>query len=205
MMTIRIGRAGEPGLGASALDGMFRLRAEVFAGRLGWDVQVRDGREHDWFDVLGPRYVLLQEPGGQRVLGCCRLLPASGPNMLRDVFPELLDGAPPPAGDDVCEVSRFAVSQALTRPGQRFSAVPASLVAAALHGASASGAKRMVGVTSAAFERMLRGLGLRLQRLGRPRRIGEVMSLAFELPLDAGNLRCVEACLPLPQSAAQAA
>jgi acyl homoserine lactone synthase len=205
MITIRMGRAGEPGMGAGVLDRMFRLRAEVFAGRLGWDVQVRDGREHDWFDVLGPRYVLLQDPVAQRVLGCCRLLPTLGPNMLRDVFPELLDGDPAPQGEEVCEVSRFAVAQDCTRPGQGFSAAPAALVAAALHGARAAGARRMVGVTSAAFERMLRGLGLELQRLGRPRRIGEVMSLAFDLPLDAGNLQRVSVHLPQLEEAPRAA
>lgn len=205
MIAIRIGRAGEPGMGAAMLDGMFRLRAEVFSGRLGWDVRVDDGREHDGFDLLRPRYVLLQDLDDRRVLGCCRLLPANGPNMLRDVFPELLDGAPAPVGEDLCEVSRFAVCQRCTQPGQGFSAVPAALVAAALQGAHASGARRMVGVTSAAFERMLRGLGLRMQRLGRPRRLGEVMSLAFELPLDAENLRCVAAHLPRALETSRAA
>jgi acyl homoserine lactone synthase len=196
MITIRMGRAGESGMGVGVLDRMFRLRAEVFAGRLGWAVQVRDGREHDWFDVLGPRYLLLQHGQAGRVLGCCRLLPTTGPNMLRDVFPELLDGAPAPSGEEVLEVSRFAVDQDCTRPGLGFSVVPAALVAAALHGARKAGARRLVGVTSLAFERMLRGLGLRVQRLGRPRRIGEVMSLAFELPLDAANLACTEHRLP---------
>jgi N-acyl-L-homoserine lactone synthetase len=62
------------------------------------------------------------------------------------------------------------------------------MVAAALELGASQGARALVGVTSAAFERMLLGMGLVLRRLGRPRRIGRVTSLAFELPLDAGNL-----------------
>ena len=93
-------RAGDCGLGAPLLDSMYRLRAQVFRQRLGWDVRVEDGREHDWFDLIGP-YYLVAHDGAQNALGCCRLLPSVGPNMLRDVFPSLLDGGPVP---DTCYV-----------------------------------------------------------------------------------------------------
>ena len=33
-------------------DEMFRMRAEVFSGRLGWDVKVEKGREIDRFDSV---------------------------------------------------------------------------------------------------------------------------------------------------------
>ncbi|HQS48143.1 MAG: hypothetical protein B7Y12_08135 [Rhizobiales bacterium 24-66-13] len=41
------------------LDGMHRLRARVFGERLGWDVDVRNGREMDDFDGCQPTYILV--------------------------------------------------------------------------------------------------------------------------------------------------
>lgn len=35
-----------------------KLRAEVFSGRLGWEVDVRDGIEQDHFDTLDATYIL---------------------------------------------------------------------------------------------------------------------------------------------------
>jgi len=205
MIEISIARAGEGALQAPLMDSMFRLRTEVFSERLGWDVRVEHGREHDWFDLIGPRYLVAHTlDAAPRALACCRLLPANGPNMLRDVFSELLDGAPAPAGCDVLEVSRFAVTGTCTEPGMGFSEVPAALVAATLQQSAALGARALVGVTSAAFERMLLGMGLELVRLGRARRIGRVMSLAFSLPLHASNLRTA-AAFGLPPALGRAA
>lgn len=205
MYQIHCGRAGEAGMGAARLDAMFRLRAEVFHQRLGWEVAVSQGREVDWFDAVGPRYVVLDGCGGSPgALGCARLLPAEGPNMLRDVFGFLLDGRPCPQGPDLLEVSRFALSDAAGRGCYGFREAAATLVAAVLDEAADAGAGALVGVTSAGFERLLRGLGLRVSRLGRVRRIGSVASLAFELPLDAGNLAAVarhRAPRPLPVAA----
>lgn len=200
MIEISIARAGEGALSAALMDSMFRLRTEVFCERLGWEVRVEQGREHDWFDLIGPRYLVAHtgaSPG--RAIGCCRLLPSLGPNMLRDVFPQLLDGRSAPAAPEILEVSRFAVSDTCTAGGAGFSAVPARMVSAVLQDSARRGAEALVGVTSAAFERMLLGLGIELRRLGRPQRIGRVMSLAFELPLHAANLRAVSDFWTPPQ------
>src|SRR3546814_13625445 len=48
-------------------------------------------------------------PFRSRVVGTWRMLPTTGPYMLRDVFPQLLDGLPPPCGPRIWEGSRFAV------------------------------------------------------------------------------------------------
>jgi acyl homoserine lactone synthase len=205
MIEISMARAGEGALQAHLMDSMFRLRTEVFHQRLGWDVRVDNGREHDWFDLIGPRYLVAHSRGSQpQALGCCRLLPASGPNMLRDVFPQLLDGAAAPAASDQWEVSRFAVSEHCTEGGFGFSDVPAAMVAAVVESAAQHSISALVGVTSAAFERMLLGLGLDVRRLGRARRIGRVMSLAFELPIHADNLQAIGR-YALPTPALQAA
>src|SRR5271154_3476824 len=57
------------------LDEMFRLRAHVFHGRLGWDVGVANGMERDRFDDLMPVYVI--DVDGRTVRGSLRLLPTT--------------------------------------------------------------------------------------------------------------------------------
>jgi acyl homoserine lactone synthase len=73
----------------SLVDAMHRSRAEIFGSRLGWDVEVVDGRERDRFDDCNPLYVICTDDDGN-YRGSLRLLPTTGPNMLRDVFPQLL-------------------------------------------------------------------------------------------------------------------
>lgn len=187
MTPIIIARAGEQGLGASLLDSMYRLRSEIFHHRLGWEVHVDNGREHDWFDLIGPHYVVAHD-GASNALGCCRLLPTVGPNMLRDIFPFLLDGAKPPSSSAVWDVSRFAVSGECAGDGFGFGAVPAGMLIEMFRFAGTHGIEDLVGVTSAPVERMLRHLGLRVERMGVARRIGRVMSLAFRMPVEENLL-----------------
>ncbi len=189
MAAIITARAGENGLGAPLLDSMYRLRSDVFHHRLGWDVRIEDGREHDWFDLIGAHYVVAHD-GHSRALGCCRLLPTSGPYMLRDIFPELLDGAPAPGSASIWEVSRFALCDERSQGGYGFGGISSSIIAEIFRFIATQGAESLVGVTSAPFERMLRHMGLQVERLGRPRRIGDVMSLAFRMPV-VENLRIV--------------
>mgnify|MGYP000210948522 CR=1 FL=1 len=184
--SITIDRAGQGQLDAARLDGMFRLRHSVFSGRLGWEVRSENEREHDWFDVMGPYYAVASDPSvSARVVGCWRLLPTLGPNMLRDIFPQLLDGAPAPAHEKTWEISRFAIDKDYAGGGCGFSELPADMLRAMLRFAVARGFDSIVGVTSIAIERMLVSLGFKVQRLGRPQRIGNVTSLAFRLPVDA--------------------
>ncbi|WP_420801327.1 acyl-homoserine-lactone synthase [Pinisolibacter aquiterrae] len=66
MRAVEIER-GEYGRAADLLDQMFRLRARVFAGRLGWDVAVEEGREVDGHDDVGPTYVLAMDARGTAI------------------------------------------------------------------------------------------------------------------------------------------
>ena len=58
------------------------------------------------------------------------------------------------------------------------------MLRAMLRFAAMRGLESIVGVTSVAIERMAISLGFKMERLGRPRRIGNVTSLAFRLPVD---------------------
>lgn len=74
------------------MDTMFRDRAEQFAVRLGWDVEVDDrGYEHDEYDALDPLYVIWELPDGTHG-GSMRFLPTVGRTMINDHFRSLTDG-----------------------------------------------------------------------------------------------------------------
>ena len=49
------------------LDEMFKLRARVFGDRLGWEVNIQDGREFDQFDSLNPAHVVSINDEGEVV------------------------------------------------------------------------------------------------------------------------------------------
>src|SRR5258708_28869422 len=92
----------------SNLHQMHRIRKAVFKDRLGWDVTVCGELEVDEYDALGPSYLLSIDRDGT-LNGCVRLLPTTGPNMLRDIFPSFVTKAAVPRGERVWEASRFAV------------------------------------------------------------------------------------------------
>lgn len=93
---------------ADELIEMHRLRYRVFKERLNWNVRTEGGLERDEFDDLSPTYILALDDQGL-VAGSWRLLPTTGPTMLADVFPQLLDGQPMPTASHIWECSRFAL------------------------------------------------------------------------------------------------
>lgn len=112
---IEITQAGQAGK-TSLLFDMHRLRTRVFKENLCWDVQVtEDGLEVDQFDLPDAAYLLALNDD-KRVIGTWRLLPTSGPTMIRDLWPQFLESLPMPQKDTVWEVSRFAINPVATDP-----------------------------------------------------------------------------------------
>lgn len=178
--------------------GMFRLRYDTFFTRLGWDVQTHDGMETDEFDRVDRVHYIVAKSGGPGLDACWRLLPTLGPNMLRDVFPELLHGLPAPAAGDVWELSRFAIDSHRTSGADNagnhqigFGELSVALMAEAARFAQANGIARYVTVTTAAIERMMKGLGLHIHRLGPPVRIGSVLTVACFIEVDEVTLQAI--------------
>lgn len=174
------------------LNGMHRLRYEIFSQKLGWDVQVQDEMERDVFDeVPEVAYMVAKSPEGS-IDACWRLLPTLGPNMLRDTFPELLHGQPAPASADCWELSRFAV--ATDRAGTSNASVgpvSRSLMAESVAFALANGIARYVTVTTPVMERMLKHAGIRISRLGPPIRIGIASAVACFIEVDEQTMQAV--------------
>lgn len=178
---------------------MHRLRAEVFSDRLGWDVKVTDdGLEVDEFDALpSARYIVAEAPDGG-VDACWRLLPTLGPNMLRDVFPQLMHGQPVPAAAQIWELSRFAVASDRLAPEESagthqigFGELSVQLMREAARFGAENGIERYVTVTTAPIERMMRKLGLNVHRAGPPIRIGAVLTVACFIEIDATTLNAL--------------
>lgn len=93
------------------LDEMFRLRASVFAGRLGWEVNIENDMEIDQFDHMDPGYIIGVDDN-MNVISCARVLQTTGPHMLSDVFNAILCGQDPVRNPTIWESTRFCVDTA---------------------------------------------------------------------------------------------
>ena len=177
---------------AEDISGMFRLRYEVFAERLGWDVKVQDGMERDHYDDIAQiAFVLAKSPQGS-VDACWRILPTMGPYMLKDTFPELLHGKQAPMSDDCWELSRFAVATNRTATGNAaFGPISKALMAASAVFARERGINRYVTVTTPIMERMLKHQGLHIHRIGPPVRMGVSAAVACMIEVDDITLKAV--------------
>lgn len=163
-----------------------RLRAQVFSDRLGWEVDVVDGRETDAFDALQPTYIIAVSDSG-RVAGCARLLPATGPTMVTDVFSSLLPNGRLNAHPAMVESSRFCVDTTLAegRGDGMVHEATLTMFAGITEWCMANGYTEIVTVTDRRFERILARVGWPLQRLGEPKKIGVTMAVAGTLPANA--------------------
>ncbi len=163
---------------------MYRLRADVFGGRLEWDVTVMDGGERDQYDELNPTYILATS--GNKVVGCARLLPAVGPTMLELTFPQLLKDGSLNANTAMTESSRFCVDTTLPagrREGQLHLAT-LTMFAGIIEWSMANGYDKIVTATDLRFERILNRAGWPMARLGEPIAIGNTVAVAGTLPAD---------------------
>jgi len=182
---------------ALLLDDIYKLRHTVFKERLGWEVESENGRERDQFDTADAIFGALHSEEDGALEGCFRLLPTTGPNMLADVFAELLHGQPAPRDPRVLESSRFAVLPSGWHHNsmRALLIVTAELLIAQLNYCMERGIQVVVSVTDVRFERILRKSGLQCERFGPPLRIGCTLAVAGWLKATQENLDSVEATL----------
>jgi N-acyl-L-homoserine lactone synthetase len=178
---IRLIPATHTPLFPKVIDAMFRCRAQTFSERLGWEMVVRDGYERDRFDDENPLYLVSVDPRSGEYRGSLRLLPTTGPNMLRDVFPVLLDDEEVIESATIWECSRIcAVGK--DRQSERAKGGVNNVLAELLVGigdvARLAGLTQIVAVFDARIFRILEAAGCKPEILGTPRRIGGTMSYA---------------------------
>ncbi|MBR1297389.1 acyl-homoserine-lactone synthase [Bradyrhizobium sp. AUGA SZCCT0042] len=184
-----------------AVTEMHRLRYRVFKERLGWDVQFSGDMEIDDFDAHNPAY-LIQRASDNRIQGCVRLLPSTGPTMLRDTFPLLLDGSPAPANPTIWESSRFALDLHHGTPKVTHGLATATyeLFAGMIEFGLSRQLTEIVTVTDARMERILRRAKWPLRRIGVPRALGNTLAVAGYLEISIESLARVRTagCLQGP-------
>jgi acyl homoserine lactone synthase len=169
------------------LEEMHRMRARIFAGRLGWKVTCLDGMEFDEFDLLSPTYILALAENGN-LAGSVRLLPADGPTMLERVFPQLLREGSVRSHAAMVESSRFCVdTQGDRSPRSGVHDATRALFAGIIEWGLLNGYSELVTATDLRLERLLKRCGWAMERLGSPFLINETPSIAGKLPLTEGD------------------
>lgn len=146
-------------------------RHRVFIEQLGWQLPTLGEGEQDQFDRSDTVYVVAQDEDGH-IFGCARLLPTTGPYLLSEVFPQLLNGLPRPCSPDIWELSRFAsvdFNSRMTLPlGQYSSSIAIQLLRESIACAAEHGARRLITVSPIGIERLLRRAGIHAHRAGPP-------------------------------------
>ena len=170
---------------------MHRLRAAVFGTRLEWDVTITEQGERDQYDDLHPTYILAIS-ADQKVVGCARLLPAPGPTMLEQTFPQLLERGSLDPHAAMVESSRFCVDTSLQAGrGGSLHQVTLTMFAGIIEWSIANGYKEIVTATDLRFERILKRAGWPMRRLGNPGAIGNTIAVAGRLRADRASFEQV--------------
>lgn len=163
------------------LDEMFKLRTRVFRDRMGWDVNVVNGRERDVFDDMDPAYGVGLDDDGN-VISCVRALQTTGPHMLSDVFHDILDGEPPMRSPFLWESTRFCVdTKRLKNSKGRYTVSYATceLMIASLETAITAGVQDIVTVIDPLMNRILKRSGnAPYDYVGKQADMGKVPALA---------------------------
>ena len=172
---------------------MHEIRKRTFYDRLHWQVKTLRTWEIDEFDALNPLYLIAIGPTGA-VRGSVRLLPTTGPNMLADVFPELLPDGTRIESATIWESSRFSVDQeaALERSENLLNRTTGELLIGIVEVGMLAGLTEVVSVYDAMFARILKRANCAAELIGKPARIGDIMGYAalFEISERMlGNLR----------------
>ena len=172
------------------IEEMFSLRARVFKDRLQWDVDVQDGKEIDRFDSEDPLYILSTNDETGRLEGSVRLLPTTGPNMLRDVFPVLLPDGMVVESPIIWESSRFCIEPDMDHIGaSRINRITTELLCGLVEVGQRANLSHIVSVYDARMARIFRASNCPAEVIGTPTRIGRVMTYAglFEISQSLWN------------------
>jgi len=171
------------------MDDMFRLRARVFHDRLGWDLQVADGKERDEYDDEGPVYLIYADDETREVKGSMRLLPTTGPTVLADFFSDTLPDAVHLSAPTIWECTRFCVDDRILGRGNREELLftSAVLIAALGEVAIKAGIESILGNFDAGMLRLYRRVGCEVEVLGSTQRYGRPVYLGL-FPISAAIL-----------------
>jgi acyl homoserine lactone synthase len=184
------------------MDEMHRLRKQVFHDRLKWDVSVKDDWEIDSFDDEDPLYVLSVD-SECRLQGSLRLLPTTGPNMLRDVFGQITKNFGAVSNPMVWESSRFCIRMpggSDQRESHHISKSTVELIAGMGEVGLLAGIDHIVTVYDAFLRRIIRQTGCKEELIGEAVRFGRVMTYAGLFEVNPIEIEAFKKIWNLPSS-----
>ena len=164
----------------SVMSQIWALRYRVFCEEKEWIPKNPEKIDIDAFDALDVRHFACFDDHGQ-VVGYFRLLPTTGPYMLKDVFPVLMGGKPCPNDEHILESSRFVIDRNVARDRNELgnvSKVTSALLIALFEYAEANNVKAVVSVCDLSVEKILRRSGLLTTRYSAPVKIGNCLAVA---------------------------
>ncbi|WP_137158205.1 acyl-homoserine-lactone synthase [Rhizobium sp. FKL33] len=171
---------------AHLMENVWRFRHTQFVERLGWrELRSEDGRERDRFD--DDDAVHLVAARGDTVVGYTRLLRTSGPHLLRDVYPELMQGRSWPQEADIYEWTRCISDE---KAGQ-FGGVQAShlLITGVLEFCLSAGIRGLVVETHPKLVTWMLETGYEVETLAAPRDINSVPVVAVHIGMTEKALK----------------
>lgn len=93
------------------LQELYAFRYKVASYEMGWVLpDARNGLDIDAYDTEEAIYFIDKNKKG-RIIACARLLPTTGQNMLRDIFPEFCMEQDPPRAPEIYEYTRYFVTK----------------------------------------------------------------------------------------------
>ncbi len=168
-----------------SMEQAYRLRHRVFVEQLGWEALRRpDGREVDQFDTEDAIHLLMLE--GDEVAGYSRLLPATGPTLLRDVYPHLAF-LPAPSDPSTMEWTRYAIDPRW-RGERAIDNVGSRLLCAVLAYAFQQGVERLSMQTDPIWIARFNDLGFAVDPLGLPTELDGAPVIAMTVALTKPGL-----------------
>jgi acyl-homoserine lactone synthase len=167
------------------IERMHRHRHRLFVEVMGWKaLESPDRLDIDEFDNANATYLIALDNGIVR--GSARFTPTWRPNMLKNLFPEFVDGEPP-CGPGIWEWTRQA-------PGdpdwpREFNQLIRTLLHISIHEFAVSrGIDRYTGIADTRIIPKMIDLGWRVDPIGLPRNYGEGTAYAFVSPVEAANI-----------------
>ena len=160
------------------MEQVWRLRHEIFVEEYGWgDIARDDQREIDQFDDEHAVHFLCHIDG--ELVGYSRMLPTTGPHLLRDVYPHLCEEERP-EGSDVWEWTRYCVRKDHRGRGRKLGPVANALLTAIVAWGIEGGLRSMVIQMNPLWMLVL------VQLLFRPRPLGIIHEM------DGADVLCVD-------------
>ncbi|MCG7509320.1 acyl-homoserine-lactone synthase [Mesorhizobium retamae] len=148
----------------------YRLRKRVFCDLLQWDCTPTGDEERDYYDTLGPVYLLWCSSDMAVLYGGMRLMPTTGPTLLYDVFRRTFPNAAELSAPGIWEGTRMCIHEANLKrdhpdiePGRAFGLMLLALCECAM----AHGIHTMISNYEPHLKRVYQRAGAVVDELGR--------------------------------------